>query len=327
MPENIIPPITSESPVSPVPNLASESVQNFAITPPAPHKKIPFFLVCLIIILTAVAAFAIYLFLQVRALTLEKTSPSPTPTPVASIDPTANWQTYNNDIYNFSLRYPKDWEMAQYLPNSPDVITFQSKSSYDAKSTTNSIVLDVSQACLNTQCLTKYSLDEMVNKRSATKISEIKVGDLMIYKTKLTAGDIAYMFINDNDFIQLSTDDQFDILDQILSTFKFIDSDDGFCTTSYPVETNTEELTADQHYAQECGKQESQTGCLSVDIYNLDKDDFSTPDGTPDCLWKSSPNTCKNKGKTYTEGQSFKIDCNTCGCNNGQIQCTLMACE
>jgi len=39
----------------------------------APHKKIPFFLIFLIILLTVVAGFAIYLFIQVRTLALEKT--------------------------------------------------------------------------------------------------------------------------------------------------------------------------------------------------------------------------------------------------------------
>ncbi len=37
--------------------------------------------------------------------------------------------------------------------------------------------------------------------------------------------------------------------------------------------------------------------------------------------------TCEFEGKEYKEGESFQNDCNSCSCANGQIACTLMACE
>ncbi|XP_060554606.1 kielin/chordin-like protein isoform X3 [Ruditapes philippinarum] len=35
---------------------------------------------------------------------------------------------------------------------------------------------------------------------------------------------------------------------------------------------------------------------------------------------------CTHKGKTYQDGESFKDDCNTCNCNDGNAGCTRMAC-
>jgi hypothetical protein len=39
--------------------------------------------------------------------------------------------------------------------------------------------------------------------------------------------------------------------------------------------------------------------------------------------------SCVYNGKTYAHGASFKdVDgCNSCGCNNGEVACTLMACS
>ncbi len=39
--------------------------------------------------------------------------------------------------------------------------------------------------------------------------------------------------------------------------------------------------------------------------------------------------SCEYYGQTYADGSSFPADdgCNTCGCNNGMVACTLMACE
>jgi hypothetical protein len=38
---------------------------------------------------------------------------------------------------------------------------------------------------------------------------------------------------------------------------------------------------------------------------------------------------CEYEGKTYEENESFPSSdgCNNCGCNNGEVVCTTMACE
>lgn len=36
--------------------------------------------------------------------------------------------------------------------------------------------------------------------------------------------------------------------------------------------------------------------------------------------------TCSYNGSTYESGDSFRDNCNTCLCHNGEVQCTLLAC-
>lgn len=39
------------------------------------------------------------------------------------------------------------------------------------------------------------------------------------------------------------------------------------------------------------------------------------------------PQTCEYNGKTYRDGEGFKDDCNSCGCSDGQVSCTMIACS
>lgn len=38
--------------------------------------------------------------------------------------------------------------------------------------------------------------------------------------------------------------------------------------------------------------------------------------------------SCRYNGKTYKSGEGFPAEdgCNNCGCENGEVMCTLMAC-
>ncbi len=39
------------------------------------------------------------------------------------------------------------------------------------------------------------------------------------------------------------------------------------------------------------------------------------------------PISCTYNNQVYKNGESFKDNCNTCSCQNGQVACTLMACS
>lgn len=40
-----------------------------------------------------------------------KASPSSSPSVSTTADPTANWKTYTNTVYDFSIKYPRDWKI------------------------------------------------------------------------------------------------------------------------------------------------------------------------------------------------------------------------
>lgn len=116
MPENIV----SPTPELPTPEPISTDP---VVTMPPARKKSPILLFIALVLLSVVSVLAIYLFLQVRTLTLEQTAPSPTPTPAASIDPTADWNTYNGEEFEF--KYPKQWTEIEHSSNFTDNLTFQ----------------------------------------------------------------------------------------------------------------------------------------------------------------------------------------------------------
>lgn len=39
------------------------------------------------------------------------------------------------------------------------------------------------------------------------------------------------------------------------------------------------------------------------------------------------PISCTHKGITYKDGEEFQDDCNSCSCQTGEVNCTLMACN
>jgi len=51
------------------------------------------------------------------------------------------------------------------------------------------------------------------------------------------------------------------------------------------------------------------------------------PDPSP--LLPTDTSSCVYDGKTYQQGESFKDKdgCNSCGCEKGEVACTMMACE
>ena len=77
----------------------------------------------IIIVLVAIVASGVY-FLGTKnilklptSFSLPTISPSPTPTP----DPTANWKTYTNYEYGYSVKYPSDWKVIEAKPsNTPN---------------------------------------------------------------------------------------------------------------------------------------------------------------------------------------------------------------
>jgi uncharacterized protein HemX len=65
------------------------------------------------------------------------------------------------------------------------------------------------------------------------------------------------------------------------------ETEKGVCKATYEA-AETPELSAEQNYSLECSLQRNESDCLKVDIYNLAKKDFSTPDGISDCKWTKS---------------------------------------
>jgi hypothetical protein len=107
-----------EAPVSPAPI----AVQ------PVPNKKFSALLLILVPILIGTAVIGIYVMLQARTMYQEAiATPTPSPSPIASVDPTADWQTYTNNLFLFSFKYPSKYSLTDNLQQSLDPLAWTTK--------------------------------------------------------------------------------------------------------------------------------------------------------------------------------------------------------
>ena len=108
----------SQSPINPVPpastGVPARQANNFLVT---------LLSVLLLLAVTAAGFFAYQTQNLVRQLRELESVSTPTPTtspePIASPDPTADWETYINTKYNYQIKYPTDWVAKSTEPGPP----------------------------------------------------------------------------------------------------------------------------------------------------------------------------------------------------------------
>ncbi len=163
---------------------------------------------------------------------------SPTP------DETANWQTYRNEKYGFEFKYPQNWKIND--KELPDDAIFRIESDIDSgvpygpidppPTLPYSIVVGIIENASN--------LDEWIANNNAgikSKITTMKNNDFIYYKAidvPSMSGELNYYIpLNQKgSYLNLSLSPYFEpdeykeqkeavkLFDQILSTFKFLDS-------------------------------------------------------------------------------------------------------
>jgi len=72
------------------------------------------FSLCAVIVLLGVGCFIFAINNNLmKGLLIKNITPTPTPAVSPSPDETADWKTFSQDTYGFSIRYPANWEMAE----------------------------------------------------------------------------------------------------------------------------------------------------------------------------------------------------------------------
>jgi hypothetical protein len=110
MPE--LSPLPPVAPPPTVPVIPNEPVISSAVERSIPPRYFPWWIPTTLALLVF-AAVAGYLFYQNQILKVRlaaKPTSTPTSSPTSSADPTSTWQTYSNETYGFTFKYPKDWE-------------------------------------------------------------------------------------------------------------------------------------------------------------------------------------------------------------------------
>jgi hypothetical protein len=124
---------------------------------------------------------------------------------------TADWNSYTNTDYGFSIKYPKDWKIIEDLPNKKFSIKFASDSSYPV---------------LTIQYLTDDYAKVLQKQQQALPDN---INDLMIYDTSAKeflynspTGAVAQVIVfQKNGFTVKMNSFQSSVLDPILTTFEF----------------------------------------------------------------------------------------------------------
>jgi len=189
------------------------------VLPPPKKNYLTIGLISLVFILFITCIYL--LFKQSPVVTPDSVLQTPTMAPVAvlpkttaiptnAIISTTNWKTYENKQYGFSFKYPENLKLSSD-PHAPD--------NYTIKNSTTFIAFNIQSTCLNTQCLTIQSLNEIANNMlSLDVLSFFKIGNSK--GIKITNGFMIEI-PNSNNFLLLNSGQNTPIVDQILSTFKF----------------------------------------------------------------------------------------------------------
>ncbi len=294
----------------------------FVQQPKPNHSKTVLFSIIGVTLLTAI----IFLYFQNQQLKKQAVnqqispiiqSPSPIPQTVSSIsvppDETAGWKTYENIKYNYSLRYPKEWTVKSIEPGPADlplnntsrgIVVFPSiyKSSAEAQALVQletdgpeNTAFKGFDDWLNNLHQSFFKVETTTQDGFAGLSGETSTGTYDGYGFPAIIKRFALKSFDGKTYYTITTtleksSQEKTTVDQILSTFKFID-DRSVCVPVYKVETNSTELTAKQNYSMHCSEQRSEKDCFSIDLYNQKADEFSIPDGIPDCIWKNPINT------------------------------------
>lgn len=164
--------------------------------------------------------------------------PTFTPRP----DPTADWQTYRNELYGFEFKYPKVWHLFvnAHGSSAPLLISFDTLANISHEDNDLPYALDIGVYTkidlLDHRKLGVNDLADYIGKYSSLSVPELvniqqlTFGEIVVYKAdagqNVFSGGSFYYFEHGRLIFEFDTFlDDLPELDQILSTFRFLDSE------------------------------------------------------------------------------------------------------
>src|SRR3989344_5237748 len=149
--------------------------------------------------------------------------PTPTPMPTVSPTPTADWKTYRNEQYGFEFRYPSDWTFKEDNGSWFDLVSISRPLYGD-----DSVKIDFAASNQKLGVGPSVGKSEWLDTVGGVTWRVIRFNDGVpgqnrpydsaSYEVELKGDKLYNIVISPMDMLET------DSVDQILSTFKFIDS-------------------------------------------------------------------------------------------------------
>lgn len=216
-------------------NIALPQAHPTSIEQPKQNNFLVILLSVLLLLSVSIAAFFAYQTQTlVKELTLLKSSPTPVSSTEPTLDPTADWKTYTNTSSNYSIKYPSNWKIENQSAGSMGTIVPDARYIQIGYGNAVSGVLGIEE-------LQIIPPSEEANLNS-TKV----VGNLTLRcNGQFTSDTKTWCWIkvpNMDKYLNIqvfkNTNEEMNgLLDQILSTFKFSESDS---TANWKTYTNNE---------------------------------------------------------------------------------------
>lgn len=196
--------------------------------PRCPLKSKLFCLSAGLVVLVIVAVTS-FLFgrASVRSLSVDQISPTPT-TAIPTPDPTADWKTYTNSKYQYSFKYPNDWLL--FTEGESEVLTnpiTKGEGLGDKIEIEFGKILDIR---LNVLTLDEWYEQYRRQRPAELVVSHEKttVGGNEAIKATHDYGFTAYYIQHESsvfhiDVVGDKNSRKYFVVDQILSTFRFLD--------------------------------------------------------------------------------------------------------
>jgi hypothetical protein len=191
-----------------------------APTPPAPQIKNSLLLIMSVLLIVTVAIAGLFYF-QIQKLSkeLSKYQIQASPTPTATPDPTANWKTYTSTQFGYSFNYPQSWSLNSENPTEVASVGLDQYLHGVGKPSSGNVWFSVSNVAT-------LEADNRSNQEVGPGATIV-----LITKYKQKGGETFKLeggyWENDP-----KPEEKKQIIDQILSTFKFLDQSNAegkFC--------------------------------------------------------------------------------------------------
>jgi hypothetical protein len=226
---------------------------------------------------------------------LPRLNPAASPSPAPSSDPTANWIVYTGRLFEY--KYP-DFLYAVNQEKNDSIDIYQNKQTADQAS--NCIINNTGTpqpSCIYPLIEIGYSIANNVPK-DFNFIEYTNQNGFSVIKNREAIGGMGRSTVLDAFFTHNTT----------IYRITVQTTPEGYWKILYPNDKISENEAISKEFN------------LLNQILSTFK--FTGQEGNTD-----SGQSCTYKGKTYANGEGFKDSCNSCTCQDGQVGCTLMACQ